>query len=153
MCACVCVCVCVCAGVCMRACVLVVVVVVFVILNAFKLLTQSASNPPIPPNRVCDCGQVYGATVAQVTTHFCWPQRGPVHLYLRVGIFTHCPVPDHPESVFCHVPLRNIPKGIDNASYLAASHRWGTILMSVSLYFCCCCRHRRCCCFCCCCCC
>ena len=67
---------------------------------------------------------MYGATVALVTTHFCWPQRGPVHLYLRVGIFTKSPVPEKPESVFCHVPVRKLPTGIENATYLAASHRF-----------------------------
>ncbi|KAL8618173.1 hypothetical protein ACOMHN_059180 [Nucella lapillus] len=66
--------------------------------------------------------QVYGATVAAVTTHFCWPQRGPVHLYLRVGIFTSSSVPEKPETAFAHVPIRKPPTGIENTTYLMAQH-------------------------------
>ncbi|KAK7489680.1 hypothetical protein BaRGS_00019075 [Batillaria attramentaria] len=67
--------------------------------------------------------KVHGAIPAQVTTHFCWPQRGPVHLYLRVGIFTPHPIPaDSPETLWGPVPLPGPPSRLEHVTCHVASH-------------------------------
>lgn len=58
----------------------------------------------------------------QITTHFCWPQRGHVHLFLRPAAFSQAITPENPQTLWGPVPLRELPLGADKFCQVA-THR------------------------------